>query len=115
MWICLVFLLAGKSPKKEMDTVAAEAFWGWFEEQEMWVIDCLEKSDTAFVWAIDERLKPVFPYFKGELEFQLGYNDGIYEFYLYNFGIKRLMRDSEKLGEMMPLSLKDRWEFICEE
>ena len=61
--------------KKYMDEEAAKVFWSWFEEQEVWIIDCIAKSDEAFVWAIDERLKPVFPYFRGVLEFQLGYNE----------------------------------------
>ena len=58
--------------KKAMNEEAAKTFWVWFEEQESWIINCLSNHDSAFVWAIDERLKPVFPYFKKELEFQLG-------------------------------------------
>ena len=72
--------------KKYMDEEAAKVFWSWFEEQEVWIIDCIAKSDAAFVWAIDERLKPVFPYFRGELEFQLGYNEGVGEFFFFHFG-----------------------------
>ena len=71
--------------KKVMNEEAARAFWAWFEEQELWIINCLSNHDSAFVWAIDERLKPVFPYFKKELEFQLGYNEGKGEFFFFHF------------------------------
>lgn len=100
--------------KKEMNTQAAKAFWAWFAEEEAWIIDCIEKRDSAFIWAIDQRLKPVFPYFKGELEFQLGYHDAVGEFFFFHFGKKPLIRDAMRLGQMMPASLTDTWKFICE-
>ena len=101
--------------KKEMNVDAAKSFWMWFQEQEAWIIDCITKHDSAFVWAIDERLKPVFPYFKGELEFQLGYNDNKGEFFFFHFGKKELIRDAQILGELMPSSVTDNWTFICDE
>ncbi len=100
--------------KKEMNLPAAKAFWAWFEEQEAWIVECLGNRDSAFVWAIDERLKPVFPYFKGELEFQLGYNDGVGEFFFFHFGKKELIRDGKVLGEMMSSNIAKRWKFIAE-
>ena len=100
--------------KKGMDKAAAEVFWAWFEEQESWIIECLDKRDSAFIWAIDEKLKPVFPYFKKELEFQLGYNNGVGEFFFFHFGKKDLMRDANALADRMPSSLKERWRFISE-
>ena len=100
--------------KKYMDEEAAKVFWAWFEEQEVWIIDCIAKSDAAFVWAIDERLKPVFPYFRGELEFQLGYNEGVGEFFFFHFGKKELVRDGQTLGKMMPMTLAKKWKFILE-
>ena len=100
--------------KKEINIDAAKSFWDWFEGQEAWIIDCITKHNSAFVWAIDERLKPVFPYFKKELEFQLGYNDGIGEFYFFHFGKKELIRDSKILGELMPSTVANNWKFICE-
>lgn len=100
--------------KKSIDEEAAKAFWVWFEEQESWIIDCITKHDSAFIWAIDERLKPVFPYFKKELEFQLGYNDGIGEFFFFHFGKKELIRDSEALRNMMPPEIANNWKFILE-
>ena len=100
--------------KKSIDEEAAKAFWVWFAEQESWIIDCITKHDSAFIWAIDERLKPVFPYFKKELEFQLGYNDGIGEFFFFHFGKKELIRDSEALRNMMPPEIANNWKFILE-
>lgn len=100
--------------KKEMNVDAAKSFWAWFEENEKWIIDCLAKSDSAFIWAIDERLKPVFPYFKKELEFQLGYNFGAGEFFFFHFGDKNLIRDAKKLEELMPSAIANNWKFICE-
>ena len=101
--------------KKNMDEDAAKVFWAWFEDQESWIIDCISNSDSAFVWAIDERLKPVFPYFKGELEFQLGYNNGVGEFFFFHFGKKELVRDAKTLGTMMPAAIAEKWQFILEE
>ena len=98
--------------KKTMNEDAAKSFWVWFEEQESWIIDCLSNHDSTFIWAIDERLKPVFPYFKGELEFQLGYNNGVGEFFFFHFGKKALIRDGEILGNMMPLKIKDKWKYV---
>ena len=100
--------------KKCTNKSAAETFWSWFEEHEEWIINCISKHDSAFIWAIDERLKPVFPYFKKELEFQLGYNDNKGEFFFFHFGNKNLMKDSDALGKMMPQSISDHWTFISE-
>ena len=100
--------------KKVMNEDAARAFWTWFAENEKWVVECLFKHDSAFVWAIDERLKPVFPYFKGELEFQLGYNDGVGEFFFFHFGNRALVRDGDALGKMMPAEIAENWKFILE-
>ena len=100
--------------KKCMNEAAAKDFWAWFEEQEAWIINCISNHDSAFVWAIDERLKPVFPYFKKELEFQLGYNDEKGEFFFFHFGDKNLIKDADTLAKMMPKSISERWTFIAE-
>lgn len=100
--------------KKSMNKEAAKAFWAWFEEQEAWIIECNEKRDDAFIWAIDKKLKPIFPYFNGELEFQLGYNKGVGEFFFFHLGKKELARDGETLGKMMPSSIAKNWKFILE-
>ena len=100
--------------KKEMDVAAAERFWTWFEEQEGWMIENLRTHGMDVVWAIDAQIKPVFPYFKKELEFQLGFNNGKGEFFFFHFGDKNLVRDAEALANLMPENLKDRWTFIAE-
>ena len=101
--------------KNTMNDDAAKSFWAWFVEKEEWIINCISNHDSAFVWAIDEGLKPVFPYFKGELEFQLGYNDGVGEFFFFHLGKKELVRDGETLGKMMPIEIAKNWKFILEE
>lgn len=104
----------GLFSKKEMDTAAAEAFWAWFAEQEEWILTNLKTNGMDVVWAIDARIKPVFPYFKKELEFQLGFNEGKGEFFFFHFGNKHLMRDGERLAGMMPEGLRGRWTVILE-
>ena len=100
--------------KNTMNEDAAKAFWVWFVEKEEWITNCIANHDSAFVWAIDEKLKPVFPYFKGELEFQLGYIDGVGEFFFFHFGKKELVRDGESLGKMMPIEIAKNWQFILD-
>ena len=104
----------GLFSKKEMDTAAAEAFWAWFAEQEEWILTNLKTNGMDVVWAIDARIKPVFPYFKKELEFQLGFNDGKGEFFFFHFGNKHLMRDGQSLAGMIPEGLRGRWTVILE-
>ena len=104
----------GLFSKKEMDIAAAEAFWAWFAEKEEWILANLKTNGMDVVWAIDAQIKPVFPYFKKELEFQLGFNEGKGEFFFFHFGNKHLMRDGERLAEMMPEGLRGRWTVILE-
>lgn len=104
----------GLFSKKEMNTAAAEAFWAWFAEQEEWILANLKTNGMDVVWAIDARIKPVFPYFKKELEFQLGFNEGKGEFFFFHFGNKHLMRDGQSLAEMMPEGLRGRWTVVLE-
>lgn len=104
----------GLFSKKEMNTAAAEAFWGWFADQEEWITANLKTNGMDVVWAIDACLKPVFPYFKKEIEFQLGFNDGKGEFFFFHFGNKHLVRDGKILAEMMPEGLRERWTVILE-
>ena len=56
----------------------------------------------------------MFPYFKKELEFQLGFNEGKGEFFFFHFGNKHLMRDGQAWAELMPADLKARWTVILE-
>ena len=104
----------GLFSKKEMDTAAAEAFWAWFAEKEEWILANLKTNGMDVVWAIDAQIKPVFPYFKKELEFQLGFNEGKGEFFFFHFGNKHLMRDGKSLAGMMPEGLRGRWTVILE-
>ena len=100
--------------KKQMDQEAGKAFWEWFSKQEEWIKENIDTNGMDVVWAIDEKLKPVFPYFKKELEFQLGYNDGIGEFFFFHFNNKTLKTDGEILKELMPKDLSERWNFILD-
>lgn len=104
----------GLLSKKIMNEEAAKSFWKWFVEKEAWIIGCIANHDSAFIWAMDEKLRPVFPYFKKELEFQLGYNNGVGEFFFFHFGKKELARDAESLGKMIPPELSQRWKLILE-
>ena len=100
--------------KKEMNLSAAKAFWDWFAENENWIIENIHTNGMDVVWAIDAQIKPVFPYFKKELEFQLGFNEGKGEFFFFHFGDKNLVHDSEILKDLMPSSLAGRWTFLAE-
>lgn len=104
----------GLFAKKEMNIKAAEEFWAWFSENEEWIISTYKTDGMKVVTAVDERIKPVFPYFKGELEFQLGFNNGAGEFFFFHLGNKNLIRDGRALGEMMPNALKARWTYVLE-
>ena len=105
----------GLFSKKEMNTAAAEAFWAWFAEKEEWITATLgTPNGSDVVWAVDAQIKPVFPYFKKELEFQLGFNEGKGEFFFFHFGNKHLMRDGQAWAELMPADLKARWTVILE-
>ena len=104
----------GLFAKKEMDVKAAQAFWNWFAEKENWIIENINTNGMDVVWAVDAQIKPVFPYFKKELEFQLGYNNEQGEFFFFHFGDKNLIRDAQTLKNMMPAALAQRWVFIAE-
>ncbi len=103
------------SARKGMNKKAARAFWRWFEDREEWIISHLGSGSHIIVWVIDEHLKPIFPYFKGELEFQLGFNEGKGEFFFYHFGDEHLKKDADVLGQMMPASMSKRWTFSTDE
>ncbi len=104
----------GLFAKKEMDRSAAGQFWSWFASQETWIIENLPTHGMDVVWAIDAKIKPVFPYFEKELEFQLGFNAGKGEFFFFHMGDRNLIRDAETLKSMMPEGLAQRWTFISE-
>ncbi len=98
--------------KKEIDINAAENFWNWFADKEEWIKSNVKTNGMDVIWAIDEQIKPVFPYFKKELEFQLGYNDGVGEFFFFHFNDKNLKRDTETFKSMIPEKLSETWTII---
>ena len=100
--------------KKEMNLQEAEKFWNWFEENEDWIKVNLKIRGLAVVEAVDEKLKPVFPYWKKELEFQMGYNEGQGEIFFFHINNRNLVRDAEKLETLMPQTLTKTWRFIAE-
>ncbi len=101
--------------KKEADKIAAKNFWLWFAENEAHISAELANHNADIVWEIDKELKPVFPYCKKDLEFQLGHDEnGMGEFTFFHMGNRHLKRDGMMLGEMMPKVLADRWQFVIE-
>ena len=99
---------------KKMSMPAAETFWNKFSAEEGNIIEGLSQNPMSIVEFVDSMLKPVFPYFKKELEFELGFNDGVGEFFFYHLDNKNLARDGQTLKDMMPDDLKKRWQFIIE-
>ena len=105
----------GLFAKKEMDIIAAKKFWEWFLNNEEWIKNNINTNGMDVVCAVDEQIKPIFPYFKGELEFQLGYNNGTGEFFFFHLNDKNLMRVSEVFKNMIPEKLSKNWTIIIEE
>lgn len=104
----------GLFSKKAIDLTALQDFWKWFEENEEWIKENVNTNGMDVVWAIDERIKPVFPYFKKGLEFQLGYNDGTGEFFFFHFNNANLKRDAEIFKNAMPENLAKCWTIILD-
>ncbi len=99
---------------KKADAEKMKEFWSWFEQNENWIIDTYSTDGMAVVNAVDARLNPAFACYHIEIEFQLGYNDGQGEFFFFDLNKRSLRKDAEKLGALMPASLKSRWTFIIE-
>lgn len=91
-----------------------DKFWKWFLNNESYIIENLKTNPQEVIYYIDFYLKQVFPYFKQELEFQLGYNNGNGEFFFFHFGNKKLMKDSMLLKNRIPKELSSRWRVILE-
>ena len=100
--------------RKEADPAAIAAFWNWFSANEQWIIDNIRGNAMAVIEAVDQHLKPVFPFFRKELEFQMGYNDGVGEFFFFDLRNSNLQRGGKALGEARPENLKKNWKFIME-
>lgn len=98
--------------KKQADETMIKDFWSWFAGREKWIIETYKTDGAAVVWAVDEKLTRVFSYFKKEIEFQLGFNDGKGEFFFFDLNNKNLNRDAKRFAALMPEELKNRWDFI---
>lgn len=102
----------------EMDREAALSFWQWFDENELEITEKVSAGGEGaqeMIQQIDSHLCPVFPYEKAEnIEFQLGANDGVNEFFVYHYNKLQLKTDAEALGDMMPESLRENWQYITE-
>ncbi len=102
------------APKKP-DFTAMEAFWRWFEENDLWIQQNAKTNGIEVVNHVDQVLCPIFPYFdRNKIEFQLGFNEGAGEFFFFDLNNKNLARDAAMLAEKMPESLRDHWNFIIE-
>ncbi len=101
-------------PTISADTEKMKLFWSWFEENENWIIDTYRTNGMAVVDAVDFNLKPAFTCYGIELEFELGFNNGKGEFFFFDLDNPSLNRDAQKLGELMPDTIKYRWSFIIE-
>ena len=101
--------------KKKMNMFAAQKFWDWFLENESWIVNNIKINSMEIILKIDSLIKPIFPYFKKELEFQLGYNNDKGEIFFFHFGNKNLIKDANILASMMPDELSKKWVFILEE
>lgn len=99
-----------------MDTAAAEAFWQWFAENEQAIIEKLSGPDSMeIVDLVDARITPVFPYLPGkDIQFQLGFNEGMGEFFFYHADHEKLRADGEVFGRMMPESLREHWNYLLQ-
>ena len=100
--------------KKQINIDAAKKFWEWFLQEENWIITNIKIKPIEVINAIDQNLKPIFPYFKKELEFEFGINSQKKKFFLYHFNNKQLIKDTIIFKNMMPDVLKDRWVMILE-
>ena len=97
--------------KKTMSEFHAKAFWKWFKRNEIWIITKYNTSRNAVLWAIEEKLAPVFPYLKGEIAFNLAFQPEMGEFIISASDNEKLMKDAEILKSIMPAELCDHWEF----
>ena len=94
-----------------MDEAAAQNFWAWFRENEPKIVEKLSGSGAVEVigW-VDEKICPVFPYMDPEMvHFELGFNDGQGEIFLFHNDDEQLRADYEVFAAMLPEELKARW------
>ena len=94
-----------------MDEAAAREFWAWFAENGDRIADRLRGPGAVEVvsW-VDEKICPVFPYMDPEMvHFELGFNNGVGEFFFFHNVDEKLRADAEAFAAMLPEALKDRW------
>ena len=94
-----------------MDEAAAQKFWAWFRENEPKIIEKLSGNGAIEVigW-MDEKICPVFPYMvTDDVHFELGFNNGEGEVFLFHHGDEKHRVDCENLAAMLPEELRGRW------
>ena len=94
-----------------MDEAAAGHFWAWFRENEEKIIEKLIGSGAVEVigW-VDEKICPVFPYMDADMvHFELGFNNGQGEIFLFHNEDEKLRADYETFAAMLPEELQNRW------
>ena len=98
---------------------AIQVFWDWFAKNEAWIaagVSVNTNQDGATVIrTIDQKLRPVFKGYFGGLEFLLGANGDVKEFYFYHRNQPQLLQSGAKLGALMPATLKKQWHFYLDE
>ena len=98
---------------KNIDEIEVKLFWEWFAYNESWIIDSINShNDTVVIEQINEKLLPVFPYFKKKIKFIITFRNGQGKFFFCGQKNKYLNRDASILKASMPYSLTTRWEFI---
>lgn len=95
-----------------------EKFWAWFEQNEEEIVDkTLEGGEEAEIIAarLRIRLAAVFSYEKPDnIEFSLGGDGEKNSLSVYHFNRERMKADAELLGQQMPESLRERWNYFTE-
>jgi hypothetical protein len=97
--------------EKKINLIAIEQYWIWFLKNEQWIIENYRTNGMEVVYAIDRYLKPIFPVFKGEIEFDFTFDNGKGEFNFYDLRKKYLLNGASELKEKMPPKIKERWIF----
>ena len=97
-----------------MDEVAARDFWAWFGENEEKIRGKLSgKGAMEVIGWVDEKIGPVFPYMDVEMiHFELGFNNGQGEIFLFHKNDEQLRTDYEAFAAMLPEELRERWNVI---